>query len=145
MQGGGSSSSPAKLSNGVKEGSSGTKSKETKREGKEKAKVSKPPPETKRPPRLLATPCPYLQTASIYGSPQSELTKAREARTAPGATPQEAVMDLSSSSAGYKAGAPSAPRPPPLERKEAPSPARGLTITRPPSAAPGERFRRDIA
>ena len=68
--------------------------------------VSKPPPETKRPPRLLATPCPYLQvlhthhfylfiltnclpncpqcqpayfqTASIYGSPQSDLQKARE-------------------------------------------------------------------
>ena len=37
-QGGGSSTSPTKLSNGSKEGSSG-KTKEAKREGKEKLKV----------------------------------------------------------------------------------------------------------
>ncbi len=45
---------------------------------KEKQKVSRPPPETKRPPRLLQTPCQFQQTSSIYGSPQSELAKAKE-------------------------------------------------------------------
>jgi len=142
LQGGGSSTSPTKLSNGSKEGSSG-KTKEAKREGKEKLKVSKPPPETKRPPRLLATPCPYLQTASIYGSPQSDLQKAREvgAAAASANNVQESVVDLSSTSAGYKAGAPGpppAPRPTPMERRgEASSPARSLSNnSRPPSAAP---------
>lgn len=101
--------------------------------------MCKPPPDTKRPPRLLATPCPYLQTASIYGSPQSELTKARESRpTAPGTpAPQENVMDLSSSSSGYRAGAPSAPRAAPVERREAASPSRLSisAIARPPSTS----------
>jgi len=140
---GGSSTSPTKLSNGSKEGSTG-KTKEAKREGKEKLKVSKPPPETKRPPRLLATPCPYLQTASIYGSPQSDLQKAREVGAAAASThnAQESVVDLSSSSAGYKAGAPAAPPAPrvhpPVERQgETSSPGRSLSNnSRPPSAAP---------
>ena len=54
---------------------------------------------------------------------------------------QESVVDLSSTSAGYKAGAPGpppAPRPTPMERRgEASSPARSLSNnSRPPSAAP---------
>lgn len=98
--------------NGLKETSPSKK--ETK--SKEKSKVSKPPPDTKRPPRLIQTPCPYSQTSSIYGSPKSELQKAKDvvAKSAGGQTSNssrtESVLDLSSTSkVEYKAPPPPTP------------------------------------
>ena len=93
--------SPAKT-NGLKD-SSPTKSKDSK--SKEKSKVCKLPPDTKRPPRLMQTPCPYSQTASIYGSPKSELIKARDSASktnnntgeSVGSKPELGILDLSSS------------------------------------------------
>ena len=93
--------SPAKT-NGLKD-SSPTKSKESK--SKEKSKVCKLPPDTKRPPRLMQTPCPYSQTASIYGSPKSELLKARDSASktnnntgeSVSSKPELGILDLSSS------------------------------------------------
>jgi len=79
--------------------------------------VCKPPPDTKRPPRLIQTPCPYSQTASIYGSPKSELQKAKDlvAKSSGGQTSTsskpESVLDLSSTSkVEYKPP----PPPPPM-------------------------------
>ena len=93
--------SPAKT-NGLKD-SSPTKTKDSK--SKEKSKVCKLPPDTKRPPRLMQTPCPYSQTASIYGSPKSELLKARDSASktnnntgeSVSSKPELGILDLSSS------------------------------------------------
>ena len=123
--------SPAKT-NSLKD-SSPTKSKDSK--SKEKSKVCKLPPDTKRPPRLMQTPCPYSQTASIYGSPKSELIKARDSASktnnntgeSVGSKSELGILDLSSSG-----GSLSSPRllPEPLPRHpvSAPlaSPASGL-------------------
>ena len=110
--------------NGVKEPSPAKKESKN----KEKSKVSKLPPDTKRPPRLIQTPCPYSQTASIYGSPKSELQKAKDSAAKSGSNPSAeanskfdpaAILDLSSSSrVEYQAPAPPAappsrPTPPP--------------------------------
>ena len=96
-------STPPKA-NGVKDSSPSKKESKS----KEKSKVSKLPPDTKRPPRLIQTPCPYSQTASIYGSPQSELMKARDSASktssntpsseTSSAKPETSILDLSSSS-----------------------------------------------
>jgi len=110
LQQGTSTGSP-KL-NGLKETSPSKK--ETK--SKEKSKVCKPPPDTKRPPRLIQTPCLYSQTSSIYGSPKSELQKAKDlvAKSTGGQTSttskNESVLDLSSTSkVDYKAPPPPQP------------------------------------
>ena len=96
-----SGSNPAPKANGLKEPSPSKKESKN----KEKSKVSKLPPDTKRPPRLIQTPCPYSQTASIYGSPKSELQKARDSITKSnnnssesGSKPETVILDLSSGS-----------------------------------------------
>ena len=70
--------------NGVKDPSSISSKKESSssssgggsvKGGKEKQKVSKPPPDTKKPPKLLQSPCQFLSTSNIYGSPKSDLIK----------------------------------------------------------------------
>ena len=129
----GTSPAPPKA-NGVKEPSPAKKESKS----KEKAKVSKLPPETKRPPRLLQTPCPYSQTASIYGSPQSELQKARDSATKSnnntssgggaeaGLKADPGILDLSSSARAPRpapATVPPSPRPAPAQPPRHSSPA----------------------
>lgn len=74
----GAAPAPAKA-NGVKEaGSRKESSGSSNKGGKEKQKVSKPPPDTKKPPKLMQSPCQFLSTTTIYGSPNSDLIKAKE-------------------------------------------------------------------
>jgi len=68
----------SKMSSSSKDTSYSKKETASTPKAKEKGKVSHPPPDTKRPPRLLSTPCQFMQTASIYGSPRSELQKVKE-------------------------------------------------------------------
>ena len=91
---------PVPKVNGVKEH---TSTKKESKGGKEKSKVCKPPPDTKKPPKLMQNPCPFLQTSNIYGSPSSDLAKAKEcaARKDEGGTVElnpNRVLDLSSGS-----------------------------------------------
>ena len=122
--------------NGVKEPSPSKKDSKS----KEKSKVSKLPPDTKRPPRLIQTPCPYSQTASIYGSPKSELQKAKDsaAKSGTNSTAETSskllegagILDLSSSSrVEYEAPPviPSLPAPP-APTPPAPAPAGGAPV-----------------
>ena len=128
--------------NGVKEPSPSKKESKN----KEKSKVSKLPPDTKRPPRLIQTPCPYSQTASIYGSPKSELQKAKDSAAKSGSNSTAetnskfdpaAILDLSSSSrVEYQApppapaaAPPSRPTPPPPAPPAVPSLPSGLSVS----------------
>lgn len=101
-----SGTSSAPKANGLKDTSPTKKDSKS----KEKSKVCKLPPDTKRPPRLIQTPCPYSQTASIYGSPKSELQKARDSASKSNSSPaleanskqETTILDLSSSSKDYQ-------------------------------------------
>ena len=74
QQGGVPSPTTSARVNGTKE----TPVKKESKAGKEKQKVCKPPPDTKKPPKLLQSPCQFLQTSNIYGSPKSDLIRAKE-------------------------------------------------------------------
>ena len=126
--------------NGVKEPSPSKKESKN----KEKSKVSKLPPDTKRPPRLIQTPCPYSQTASIYGSPKSELQKAKDSAAKSGSNSTAetnakfdpaAILDLSSSSrVEYQAPTPAVARPP---SRPAPTPPAPVVVPSLPSIPSG--------
>ena len=129
--------------NGVKEQSPTKKDSKN----KEKSKVSKLPPDTKRPPRLIQTPCPYSQTASIYGSPKSELIKAKDSAAKSGSNSTTetnskfdgaGILDLSSSSR-VEYDAPSV-----TASLSAPSPARPPAPVSTPAASTGRKPSGDV-
>ena len=137
-----SGTSSAPKANGLKDTSPTKKDSKS----KEKSKVCKLPPDTKRPPRLIQTPCPYSQTASIYGSPKSELQKARDSASKSGSSPasennskpESTILDLSSSSKDYQTPREYSVRAPvtsiPIPRYSSPAATRSSTTTTDASA-----------